>query len=304
MLNTNEPWGLDTRHLAALEAISRTKSLSRAAEELGFGQSAVSQQLAALERVVGQRLVDRGSGPRPVTLTAAGVSFLGHAVAILERLQTAKNDLESLAAGESGRISVGTFQSAGARLLPSVLVAFRKRWPEITVQLHEETSDGVLANRVMEGSLDVAFLEVSQAPVGLCVVELLKDRYVALVSPLHRLADRGTVSLSEFVGDEFVAGSESDPCTILSDGALRLAGVVPKVVFRTDENTARQRLVGAGLGVAISPGLTVEPSLSDGAVVLEIVEPLHRTIGLVWSAERTPSQAVFAFRDVAAEVLA
>lgn len=299
MPNTNELWDIDVRHLAALVAIARTRSLSKAAEELGFGQSAVSQQLAGLERVVGQRLVDRGSGPRPVTLTEAGRVLLGHATAVLDRLGTARLELERLASGETGQIRVGTFQSAGARLLPSVLVQFRKTWPGIGVQLHEEVNDGDLSARVLDGTLDIAFLHFSQPTPGLQVAELLKDFYVALVPPGHRFATRESVGLGEFIGEEFVGGSERDSCTMASERALRAAGVDVKVVFRTNENTALQRLVGAGLGVAVAPGLTVEPSLADGAVVVPLQDSLHRVIGLAWSSERTPSPAMVAFRDVA-----
>lgn len=300
---TNDHWDLDIRHLAALVAIARTRSLSKAAEELGFGQSAVSQQLAALERIVGQRLVDRGSGPRPVTLTAAGSALLGHAHAVLDRLATARLELDRLATGGSGHIRVGTFQSAGARLLPSVLVRFRKLWPGISVQLHEGDNDGDLTARVLGGMLDIAFLQLSRPTPGLAVVELLRDKYVALVPPGHRFASRATVTLADFAGEEIVGGSELDPCTVATERALRGAGVDLNVVFRTDENTALQRLVGAGLGVAISPSLTIEPSLADGAVVVGLEGDLHRIIGLAWSADRTPSHAATAFRDVAVDTL-
>ncbi len=303
MPNSNELWDVDVRHLAALVAIARTKSLSKAAEELGFGQSAVSQQLAALERIVGQRLVDRGSGPRPVTLTAAGASLLGHANAVLERLATARLELDRLATGVSGKVRVGTFQSAGARLLPSVLVRFRKLWPGISVQLHEGDNDGDLTARVLGGGLDIAFLQLSQSTPGMAVVELLRDTYVALVPPGHRFSERESLRLEEFAGEEFVGGTENDPCTASAERALRSAGVDLNVVFRTDENTALQRLVAAGLGVAISPALTIEPSLSDGAISVPLVGDLHRIIGLGWSSERTLSQAAIAFRDVAVETL-
>lgn len=303
MLSANELWDVDVRHLAALASIARTKSLSKAAEELGFGQSAVSQQLAALERIVGQRLVNRGAGPRPVTLTAAGAVLLGHANAVIDRLTTARRELDRLATGVSGRVRVGTFQSAGARLLPSVLVRFRKLWPGISVQLHEGDNDGDLASRLLDGGLDIAFLQLSQNAPGLEVVELLRDKYVALVPPGHRFCERDEVRLDEFNGEEFVGSTENDPCTLGTERALRAAGVEVNVVFRTDENTALQRLVGAGLGVAVAPALTIEPSLSDGAIVVALEGDLHRIIGLAWSAERTPSQATLAFRDVAVETL-
>ena len=136
--------GVDLRHLRALVAIAETCSFARAGERLGYAQSAVSQQIGALERAVGTQLVERPGGPRPVSLTEAGAIFVEHARAILNRLGAAQDDLDALAAGEAGTIRVGTFQSAGARLLPAILQAFRERHPRITVELTGATSDSDL----------------------------------------------------------------------------------------------------------------------------------------------------------------
>src|SRR6476469_11251782 len=94
--------GVEVRHLMALDAIARTSSFSQAAAELGYAQSAVSQQIATLERAVGHKLVERPGGPRPVSLTAAGEVLLRHATHITARLGAAKADLDALAAGEAG----------------------------------------------------------------------------------------------------------------------------------------------------------------------------------------------------------
>src|SRR5215210_2510356 len=102
--------GVEARHLAALQAIAEEHSFSRAAERLGYAQSAVSQQIAALEKLVGLRLVERPGGPRPVSLTEAGVVLAGHADRILGRLVAARADLDALSAGASGTVRVGTFQ--------------------------------------------------------------------------------------------------------------------------------------------------------------------------------------------------
>src|SRR6478752_9507111 len=85
---------LDIRHLMALQAVAEERSFGRAAQRLGFTQSAISQQVAALERIVGTPLFDRPGGPRPVELTPAGVALLPHAEAVLERLLQASEDLE------------------------------------------------------------------------------------------------------------------------------------------------------------------------------------------------------------------
>ena len=149
--------GVEARHLAALQAIAEERSFSRAAERLGYAQSAVSQQIAALERAVGLKLVERPGGPRPVSLTEAGEVVLRHADRLLARLGALRADLDQLIAGESGTIRVGTFQSAGARILPGVVREFRARWPEVRVEIREELDESILLDGVASGALDLTF---------------------------------------------------------------------------------------------------------------------------------------------------
>ena len=122
-MQTDSWLGVELRHLLALQAVAEEGSFGRAAQSLGYTQSAISQQIAALERIVGQRLIDRPGGPRPVTLTDAGTLLLTHARAINARLAAAQADLDSFGNGDSGPLSVGTYQSVGARVLPTLLAA-------------------------------------------------------------------------------------------------------------------------------------------------------------------------------------
>src|ERR1022692_1223484 len=113
--------GVELRHLAALQAIAEHGSVGRgAAGALGYTQSAVSQQIATLERLVGPRLVERPGGPRAVELTEAGRLLLRHAEVIVARIQAARADMDALQGGETGTLRVGAFQSAGARILPEL----------------------------------------------------------------------------------------------------------------------------------------------------------------------------------------
>src|SRR5881392_1638575 len=116
--------GVELRHFAALQALADEGSFGRAAGKLGYTQSAISQQIAMLERIVGERLVERPGGPRPVTMTEAGRLLLRHAESIIARLQAAQADLAALSAGEAGSLRVGTFQSVGAKVLPAVMRRF------------------------------------------------------------------------------------------------------------------------------------------------------------------------------------
>src|ERR687884_1256275 len=107
--------GIELRHFLALEAVARTGSFGKAARALGYTQSAVSQQIATLERLVGERLVERPGGPRPVSLTEAGTVLLRHAEGIVARLRAAQADMQALQDGTAGSLRVGTYQSVGAR---------------------------------------------------------------------------------------------------------------------------------------------------------------------------------------------
>src|SRR5256886_8305994 len=121
----SDSWlGLELRHLIALKAIAEEGTFGRAATQLGYTQSAISQQIARLERIVGHRLIDRPGGPRPVSLTEAGRLLLKHSDAIAARVAAAQADLTALAEGQAGTLRVGVFQSVGQRILPERIRPF------------------------------------------------------------------------------------------------------------------------------------------------------------------------------------
>src|SRR4029450_10546711 len=129
--------GLEMRHLLALVAVVETGTFSKAAEQLGYTQSAVSQQVATLERIVGTPLFERPGGPRPVRLTIAGDVLRTPPRAVLARFSSAAPDLRALASGEQGELRVGTLPSVGTKVLPRLLGTFRAEWPGIEMVLHE-----------------------------------------------------------------------------------------------------------------------------------------------------------------------
>src|SRR5947209_6643725 len=133
--------GIELRHLAALEAVAREGSFRRAAASLGYVQSAISQQIAALERAVGQRLVDRSRGGGPLRLTEAGELVLQHSDAILARLKAAEADVAALAEGQSGALRVGITQSVGVRILPALMRRFAAECPEVKLRPTEAAAD-------------------------------------------------------------------------------------------------------------------------------------------------------------------
>jgi DNA-binding transcriptional LysR family regulator len=288
--------GVELRHFAALQAVASAGSFGRAAERLGYTQSAISQQIATLERIVGEKLVERPGGPRPVSLTEAGQLLLRHADSIVARLQAAQADLQALRAGEAGTLRVGTFQSAGARVLPEIMRRFTAQWPLIEVML-EEHDDEVIADALERGELDVGFLLLPIGDAPLETVELLRDPYVLVVAAGSPLAD-GPPSLQEIARQPLVgfrSGLSTDPI----EAAFRAARVEPRWAFRSNDNQTVQGLVAAGMGSAIVPLLTVDTG--DPRIVAvdlgDAVEP--RVVGIGRHRDRYASPAARAFIDTA-----
>lgn len=295
--------GVELRHLAALEAVAREGTFGRAAESLGYTQSAVSQQIQTLERLVGERLLERPGGPRAVSLTEAGALLLRHAESIIARLEAAKADMAALAQGHGGRLRVGTFQSVGARVLPAVMRRFSTEWPGVEVELAESASDEELQRLVERGDLELAFAMPPLLEGPFESVELLADPYVLLVPADHDLADAGRASLAD-VGDVTLIGNRACRSTTLAEGELRQRGVGVDVAFRSDDNGTVQGLVGAGFGVALVPLLTIDRN-DELVRVLELEPEIPpRRISLVWHRDRHRSPAARAFADVAREVCA
>src|SRR5437879_11683260 len=184
--------GVELRHLVALEAVGRTGSFGGAARELGYTQSAVSQQIAQLERVVGQKLVDRPGGPRRVDLTDAGRLLLRHADAIVAQLDAAQADMAALAQGAAGPLRVGIYQSVGARILPALLRPSRQAWPRVDVHVREETDAADLLRLLEHGELDLTFADLPLPEGPFESAEVLRDPYVLLVQAGSELAERET----------------------------------------------------------------------------------------------------------------
>jgi len=294
--------GLDLRHLVALKTIADEGSFGRAAERLGYTQSAISQQIATLERIVGLRLIDRPGGPRPISLTEAGRILLRHAEAIQARLLAAKADMAALEAGDVGRLRVGTFQSVGTRILPTLLRRFSETHPGVEILLHESVNESELLDRVERGELDLTFWTLPAEPGPYESVELLWDPYVLVVpagSPLassKRPPSLREIALQPLVGFNHCSATDQVEAQLSSSGGK------PNFVFRSDNNGTVQGLVGAGVGISVAPLLTVDEDDTSIAIV-----DLHgrippRVIGLVWHADRHLSPAAEAFVGSAIEV--
>jgi DNA-binding transcriptional LysR family regulator len=285
--------GVELRHFAALQAISEEGTFGRAAQRLGYTQSAISQQIATLEKLVGEQLLERPGGPRPVIVTPAGELLLRHARGIVARLQAARADLEALSSGVGGTLRIGTFQSVGSKVLPALLRQFTPDWPHVEVTLEEE-DDRVLFDRVESGELDLTFgvLPVGDGPLE--VFELLRDPYVAVVGRDSELAQRGKVRLRDLQRHRLVGYGVNSHCQRNLEISLRARGVEPTYMFRSNDNRTVQSFAEGGVGIAILPRLALEPS--EDAVILDTEPRLPpRWIVVARHRDRYHSPAAQAF---------
>jgi DNA-binding transcriptional LysR family regulator len=299
-MSANDWLGVEMRHFAALEAVSRTGSFGRAARELGYTQSAVSQQIAQLERIVGQRLFHRPGGPRRVEPTEAGLLLLGHADAIVAQLDAARADMAALAEGEAGTLRVGIYQSVGARLLPALVRRFRAQWPRVGVRVREESAAADLLRLLEHGELDLTFAELPLREGPFEWAELLHDPYVLLVSA--RSEDLASLEAAPSFRD--VAKLPLIGRRSTDEPERFLAGRVPElnVIFRTDDNGTLTALVAENLGVAIEPRLVVDPRDRDVKMLPFGSRIPPRTLVLAWHRDRYRSQAAQAFVELAREL--
>ena len=293
--------GVELRHLAALQALADEGSFGRAADRLGYTQSAISQQIATLERLVGERLVERPGGPRPISLTEAGVLLLRHAQSIVARLQAAHADLKALRAGEAGTLHVGTFQSAGARLLPEIMRRYKDRWPHVEIGL-DELEDDEIAVAVERGEIDVGFVLLPVGDAPLEATELLRDPHVLIVAAGSPLASRRP-TLREIAAESLVGFRDSHAVAQIV-AAFRAEGVEPHWAYRSNDNPTIQGLVAAGVGVAVMPRLTVDLADKRIAVVDLAGSVPSRVVALARHRDRYYSPAARAFIETARETVA
>jgi DNA-binding transcriptional LysR family regulator len=258
---------LDVRRLRVLREVSLRGSFSAAAAALAYSQSAVSQQIATLEREAGARLVERDG--RRVRLTDAGQALVRRADTILAELAAAENELAAIAGLRGGRVRVSTFASAATALLPAAVAGFRARHPEVQVELSLVEATAAAVEGVRSGRADLALLAQPPGQPPPDPVEthrLLRDPMLVVLPAGHPLAGRPALALADLAGEPWVLGGGpgcSDRDTVLR--ACHAAGFAPRVAvdFPTDDYHATQGMVASGAGITLLPRLALTVPRDD-----------------------------------------
>lgn len=282
--------------MQVLRAVVTSGSVTAAATNLGYTPSAISQQIAALEKQAGLALLERvGRGVQP---TAAGRLLTEHAAVISKNLAEAETALSDLREGRTGRLAIRYFATAGAALVPPALAKLRRDHPGVQVDLKLIDPEDPLPE-VEAGRADLAIVvHPRQGPLrgGVRLIHLLDDPYRAVLPRGHRLAGKRVLDLADladepWIGNEWPAG----PCLRVMIEACAAAGFSPNFVVESEDYATAQGFVAAGLGVSVIPQMGLG-SRHPGVVVRKLRHP--EPIRPIHAAVRESSMSQPALRDL------
>ena len=304
---------MELRQLETFVAVARELSFSRAAAGLGYVQSSVSSQVAALERELGVPLFDRLG--RTIALTEAGRVMLDYSERLLDLAREAGEAVADAGAGSgeiTGSLNVSAPETLLTYRLPGLLTNFHERYPKVRVSL-KPTAVGRLVGSTLraleEGRVDIAFvLEVPLVSVEGISTELLMEEGVSVVAPpAHALANSAFVDPSDLTGEAvLLPEAPQSGCAYRGrfERQLSEGGVVPRETLEFQSIEAIKRCVSAGMGVTVLPTVTVEGELAAGTLSeLGWREPIQVGTLMAWNEARWASPALRAFLKTAREAL-
>ena len=284
---------LNLERLRVLHAIWTTGSVVGAAGSLHVTTSAISQQMARLEREVGQRLTERHG--RGIRLTEAGLLLARNAVDLLAHVERVEADLAEHRGAVTGPLAIAAFATAARGLLPGVLRDLRSRHKDLSPSLSEGEPHEVIP-ALSRGHFDIAVVQdwadhELTVPEGLSRRHLLHDTFDVALPVDHPLADRETLALDELAGDDWISWSAGQICHDWLTGTLGRRGAKPRLAHTASEHSTQLALVAAGLGAAVIPRLGREPSPSSVRFVA-IEPPPTRRVFALWRGSTTVRPAI------------
>lgn len=267
---------MDTRAVECFVAVADRLHFGQAATELHLSQPALSGRIAALEREVGARLLDRNR--RQVALTEAGRTFLPSARTMLEAARTGVALARRAVTGEAGRLRLGFTVIAGHTELPRGVQEFRRRHPEVVLELTEVDSPSV-ERALTEGRIDLGILHPPVGAPRLTVAGWFSEPLLLALPDGHRLLDRERLTFADLAGEPWLVGPRAVGPAIYDRliSAFTNVGVLPRIVQEVYPMPVLVSLVAAGAGVgfvtagiaaAARPGVAYRPV--DGAPELPV----------------------------------
>ncbi len=274
-----------------------TGSFSRAARLNFVTQSAVSQQLRALERHYGRRLIDRGAR-RSLQITEAGKLLLGEARTVVERLAALEDRLRQRPDVIAGTVTVASVYSVGLHTLPAPMKTFLRAHPQVNLRLSYRRTDEIY-QACLDGGVDLGVVAIPGRRSQIEIVPLRPDELVLVCPPDHALARRPRLSAASLANQRFIAFDRDIPTRRLVDRFLRAARTPVTITMELDNIETIKRSVEAGLGISILPRSALENEVKAGTLMARpfAAARLTRPIGIIYRRGREQSAAVQAFLE-------
>ncbi len=284
---------METHQLRYFLAVAQTGRFTSAARTCNVSQPSLSIQIAKLEEELGGPLFERTR--KGGNLTARGETFLPRAKAILQEMESAREDAKALSGLTLGKVSLGCMPTTGAHLLPPILTAFRKAHPKIQVQLREESSPN-LALALEQGEVELAVMDEAGLRPGLDQQTILAEELLLALHAKHPLAGKKSLALKQVSNEPFILMKAGHGFRQITLDLFRQAGLEPKVVFESGGIETVQALVAAGLGISLVPRMV---ATFPGVAYPVISQPKAiRTLSLAWRKKGKLSPAAEALKKV------
>ncbi|SDM34257.1 DNA-binding transcriptional regulator, LysR family [Lentzea albidocapillata subsp. violacea] len=275
---------LNPVHLRTLVEVVKTGSFAEAARRLGYTSSAVSQQISAFERVVGVTLFEREA--HSIRPAAAALLIADRGGELLAAFDGFEHEVKAMVQGLRGRLRIGTFPTASARVVPKALAKLQAELPGAEIRLDEAEPDDVLP-LVLSGELDLALVYAYDLvprtwPEELTVLPLLDESLLVMVPSAHQAA-KNNVRLEDLKDERWIASRDGTSGATCLTRLCAAAGFAPKIAFRSNDYEVVQSLVAAGVGVALVPALGYKELSGTHAMPLRHkpvrrhVHAVHRT---------------------------
>jgi LysR family hydrogen peroxide-inducible transcriptional activator len=293
---------MEIHQLRYFVAVADEGNFSRAAAKVRVAQPSLSQQIRKLEAEIGQPLFDRL--PRSVVLTEAGRCFIDYARQILASIGDARRSVDDLKEAVTGKLAVGAIPTIAPYVLPELVVKFQKDYPEVTLELVEDVTDGI-TRRIDAGELDVALASSCEPSPTLRRQSLGSEQLLALVPETDPLATQSLVELDDLKSQRFLLLHEMHCLSQQVHHLLETRRLRPEIALAGSQLTTIARMVAAGIGVSIVPRMMVKHQATPGCVSLPFAAPVpERELNFLYNPLRFQSKAAAAFHQEAASVLA
>lgn len=283
---------MDISNLQTFVSVAETGSFSHASAQLFLTQPAISKRIAALEDELGTRLFDRIG--RRVSLTEAGQALLPRARRILLEVEDSRRAISNLAGQVGGKLSIGTSHHIGLHRLPPVLRQFNKDYPEVELDIHFMDSEEA-CRAVEHGDLEIGIVTLPLTPSGLLkTLEIWPDPLSIVIGKSHPLAKQRQVSLEILSQHTAILPATGTYTREVLERAIEHSDSKLKVGLATNYLETIKMMVSVGLGWSVLPDSMLNREIKS--LALKDIH-LHRTLGIVWHAGRTLSNAAIAMVD-------